>query len=74
VDIIRRRRAEIAHPNPDVAVHLGLRMVESAIRERVLFPELSAGPSPLTPITDAVFVEELTRAFVGFLGLNRTGP
>jgi AcrR family transcriptional regulator len=72
-DLIRQRRSEIAHPNPDVAVHLGLAMVTSAVRDRILFPELSAGGSAPTPVTDAVFVEELTRAFLGFLGVKQDG-
>ena len=73
-NVFRRRRGELAHPNPDIALHLGLRMVESAVRERVLFPELSTGSAPLTPITDAVFVEELARAFIGFLGVYPKDP
>jgi AcrR family transcriptional regulator len=72
--VIKRRRGELAHPNPDVALHLGLRMVESAVRERVLFPELSTGSAPMSPITDAVFVEELARALIGFLGVYPKEP
>jgi AcrR family transcriptional regulator len=74
IDLIANRRSEIGHPNPDVAAHLGLGMIVSAIRERVLFPELSASPRPMTPVTDAVFAEELARALVGFLGVNATRP
>lgn len=73
VDLIKRRRAEISHPNPDVAVHLGLGMVASAVRDRILFPELSAASATLSPVTDDVFVDELTRAFLGFLGVKTTG-
>ena len=73
VDLIKRRRSEISHPNPDVAVHLGLGMVTGAVRERILFPELSAAPVAFSPVTDAVFVDELTRAFLGFLGVKTTG-
>ena len=73
VDLIKRRRSEISHPNPDVAVHLGLGMVAGAVRERILFPELSVASTALSPVTDAVFVEELTRAFLGFLGVKATG-
>ena len=64
------RRSEIGHPDPDVAVHLGLAMVTGAVRERVLFPELSASARPAAPVTDAVLVEELSRALVAFLGVN----
>ena len=64
------RRSEISHPNPDVAVHLGLAMVTGAVRERILFPELSTSAKPTVPLTDAVLVEELSRALLGFLGVN----
>lgn len=70
VDEILRRRSLINHPNPDVAVYLGLGMAASAVRERVLYPELGADTRPRTPITDAVFVEELTRVFLAFLGFS----
>jgi AcrR family transcriptional regulator len=70
-ELLKRRRSEIAHPNPDVAVHLGLSMVTSAVRDRVLFPELSAAGAAVSPVTDAVFIEELSGAFLGFLGVKR---
>ena len=70
VDQILKRRGRINHPDPDVAVHLGLAMAASAVRERVLYPEFGAGTLPRTPSTDAVFVEELTRVFLAFLGAN----
>jgi AcrR family transcriptional regulator len=64
------RRREMDHPNPDVAVHLGLAMVSGAVRERILFPELSSSAKPAAPVTDAVLAEELSRAFLAFLGVN----
>lgn len=67
---IARRRGEINHPDPDVAVELGLAMALSTVRERILFPELGPGGQSTVPITDAVFVGELTRAFSSFLGMN----
>jgi AcrR family transcriptional regulator len=70
IELIRSRRGEIAHPDPDVAVHLGLGMVLSAIRDRVLFPELSGDYRPMSPVTDAVFAEELTRALAGLLAVK----
>lgn len=80
-EVLMARRSEIRHSNPDVAVHLGLAMVMGAVRERILFPELSSSAKPsgagiAAPVTDAVLVEELSRALVTFLGVNtseRTG-
>jgi len=69
-ELMIARRSEISHPNPDVAVHLGLAMVTGAVRERILFPELSTSAKPTVPLTDAVLVEELSRALLGFLGVN----
>jgi len=70
VERIVKLRRDINHPNPDVAVGLALAMAGSAIRERVLFPDLESAKRTNAPITDAMFVEELTRAFLGFLGVN----
>jgi AcrR family transcriptional regulator len=67
---IKKRRGEINHPNPDTAVRLALAMVTGLVRERVLFPELDPRAPDLVPITDAVLVEELTRAVLGFLGVE----
>lgn len=67
---IRKRRGEINHPDPEIAVRLGLGMVSSSVRERVLFPELDPNTTRSVPITDAVLVEELARAVFGFLGVN----
>lgn len=70
VELLRDRRGEISHPDPDVAARLGLAMAVSAVRERVLFPEISPCSPSAAPVTDAVFVEELSRAVIGFLGVR----
>jgi AcrR family transcriptional regulator len=70
VDQILKSRGRMNHPSPDVAVHLGLAMAASAVRERVLYPETATQSRPMTAITDAVFVEELSRVFLAFLGVN----
>ena len=66
VDQILKRRGRINHPDPDVAVHLGLVMAASAVRERVLYPELGAGTRPRTPITDAVLSKNSHVFFLHF--------
>ena len=73
VEQIVRRRGEITHPDPDIAVHLGLMMAASAVRDRILFPEPGRETKSTVPMTDAVFVGELTRAFVSFLGVKTKG-
>ena len=70
LELMIARRSEITHPNPDVAAHLGLAMVTAAVRETILFPELSTSAKPTAPLTDAVLVDELSRALLGFLGVN----
>jgi AcrR family transcriptional regulator len=67
---IKKRRGEINHPDPEIAVRLGLGMVSSSVRERILFPELDPKTAGSVPITDAVLVEELARAVLGFLGVD----
>jgi AcrR family transcriptional regulator len=69
-ELVANRRSEITHPSPELAVHLGLAMVAGAVRERILFPELSPRSESSIHVTDAVLVEELSRAFLGFLGVK----
>lgn len=73
VEEIGRRRGEITHPDPDMAVHLGLMMAVSTVRDRFVFSGSLVGSKSGATITDAVFVEELTRVFVSFLGVNTKG-
>ena len=56
-----------------IAKKLGLRMMVSAVRDRFVFPDLQAGIKTGATITDALFVEELTRSFVSFVGVNTKG-
>jgi len=62
--VIASRRKEISHPSPEQAVPVGLLMVLSSVRERVLFPEslLSA-----VPVSDDLLADEVTDAFLGYL-------
>jgi AcrR family transcriptional regulator len=62
--LLRARRDEIAHPDPDGAIDLGLTMVSAAMRETILFPEMCRH---LTPTSDRALVRELTRAYVSYL-------
>jgi len=68
-DLLAKRRSEIAHPNPDLAIVQGLVMVTAAIREWVLFEDLHLYPSTAN---DEVLAEELSRAFITYLGASST--
>ncbi|MEE9271416.1 MAG: helix-turn-helix domain-containing protein [Candidatus Krumholzibacteria bacterium] len=67
VDPVLLERRHVGHADPQLAATLGSLMVMSAIEERVLYPEMTTSP---TPITDAMFVTELTRAYVAYLGVS----
>jgi len=69
---VLEHRAELAHPQPELAAELGLVMVLFTIRELVLWDHLAA----IVPIPDQRLVEQLTRAFLAFLGapLETTDP
>ena len=60
--LILAHRSEIPHPNPDVAVTLGLVMLFGAIRARVLG---DGGDRPA--ITDTVLASELCDALLAYL-------
>jgi AcrR family transcriptional regulator len=66
-DLLSSRRAEIDHPNPDLAILHGLVMVIAAIREWVVFEDFRLCPSPPT---DEALAEELARAFAAYLGVR----
>lgn len=56
---------EIAHPEPERAVYLGLLMVFSAIREVTLFPEALA---EFVDYEEQELVDQLTSAYLAYLG------
>ena len=58
-----RSRPGITHPDPRLAVGLGLQMVASALRERILFDE-GYGPRG---VDDDTLARELTRAWLAYL-------
>lgn len=65
--LLDERRDEIAHPDPRVAVDLGLTFVSAAMREYVLFSEFRPD---FAPVGDARLVRELTDAFCAYLGIR----
>ena len=56
----------IAHPNPALAVELGLRMIVSTVQELILFDDRSGGAR----LSDEDLADELTRAFLAYLGIH----
>ena len=63
--LLQERRQHIAHPDPDLAVNIGLFLVSAAAREGVLSDNLRVYP---VQVTDQMLVTELTRAYVAYLG------
>jgi AcrR family transcriptional regulator len=69
--LLSDRRRDIAHPDPDLAVNMGLFLVSAAAREGVLGDNLRAYP---VRITDDLLVTELTRVYVAYLSSHGSGP
>lgn len=65
MDRLLEHSGEMAHPDPERGVYLGLLMVFSTIREVVLFPE---GLAEFVRYRDDALIEELTRAYLRYLG------
>lgn len=59
------RRDEIRHPEPNMALSLGLLMMASTIRERIVLA--GAVQASTLSVTDGVFADELCGAFVSYL-------
>jgi hypothetical protein len=66
--LLGERKREIAHPDLDLAIPMGLSMVAASIREWVVFEDLKLYPRAPD---DEVLAEELTRAFTAYLGIRR---
>jgi len=70
VDLFLTHREEIPHPDPRIAVSLGLMMVASTLFELVVLP-VDLGPLKTSlPKDDPALKRELTRAFLNYLGVK----
>jgi AcrR family transcriptional regulator len=69
--LLEERRREIAHPDLDVAIPLGLVMVAASLREWVVFEDLKLYPRAPD---DEALAEELSRALTAYLGIRRRKP
>lgn len=70
-DLLMERRAEIGHPNPALAIDLGLRMVFDTLDQTTLGADIQRTNYPLS---SSELSEELTRMFLGYLGVVSEGP
>jgi AcrR family transcriptional regulator len=67
VNLILAHRKDIGHPNPRIAVSLGLMMVISTLHELVVMPISVKDWKGLLPKDDQALKRELTRAFLRYL-------
>ena len=67
VDLVLAGRKDIGHPNPRVAVSLGLLMITSTLYELVVMPVSAKHFSDLLPKDDRALKRELTRAFLSYI-------
>jgi AcrR family transcriptional regulator len=72
VDRILAGRTDIRHPNPRIAVSLGLMMVVSTLYELVVMPITAIDWKGLLPKDDQALKRELTRAFLSYLDVDVT--
>lgn len=70
VDLILAGRTDIRHPNPRIAVSLGLMMVVSTLYELVVMPVSVKDWKGLLPKDDQALKRELTRAFLSYLDVD----
>jgi AcrR family transcriptional regulator len=70
VDLFLANAKSIRHPEPKVAVSLGLMMVISTLQELVLDTTEMRVWKGLMPPDDGTLKDELIRAFLGYLGVT----
>jgi AcrR family transcriptional regulator len=64
--LLLTRRAEIAHPDPELAIDLGVQLAFGLLQQKLIFGELRAAGRE---VGDPEIVRELTRSFLGYLGV-----
>jgi hypothetical protein len=67
--LVLARRAELAHPRPELAVPLGFTMFVGALRETTVFSEAWPHASALS---DEELGAELGRTLLGYLASSRS--
>jgi AcrR family transcriptional regulator len=73
VDLFLSYRKEIRHPEPRLAVSLGLKMIVGTLYQVVVWPLPRKEVDVLLPKDDAALGRELTRAFLNYLEIESGG-
>lgn len=71
VDVFMTHRKEIRHPYPRVAVSFALKMVAGTLFQLVVLPTDMSAWKGLLPKDDHALKQELVRAFLSYLGVER---
>jgi hypothetical protein len=66
-DLLLTRRRELGHPEPEVAIDLGVQLAFGLMLQHVIFTETRAGGQLLS---DTRIENELTRNFTAYLGIE----
>jgi AcrR family transcriptional regulator len=69
-DFLLLKRKEIKHPDPETAVSFAVIQLGLILREIILLDTMSEEWSSLLPKDDDQLVQELTRAFLSYLGVK----
>lgn len=67
-EFLQLKRNEMRHPDPKAAVSFAIMMIGFALQEIVIADVLPDMKDPRLPSTDDELIEELVRAFLGYLG------
>ena len=71
-EFVAQKRREIKHPDPRAAALFAIMLVGFTLQEIVVLDALPDMPDPRLPKTDEALVEEVVRAFLGYLGAEYT--
>jgi AcrR family transcriptional regulator len=70
VEVFLSHRKEIRHPHPRIAVSMALKMVVGVLYQLIIWPPDPKAWKGLLPKDDQALKQELTRAFLGYLGVE----
>jgi AcrR family transcriptional regulator len=71
VALLSSRRDAISHPDPELAIDLGVQLAFGLMHEIVIFGDMRAGSRVLS---DADLERELTHNLLAYLGLSESAP